>query len=84
MDANKKTSISKAISDEEIGTFWDSHDFTEFDDPNSPDVEFEFTCAVSIERDLFAAIEKQAQIRGVMIETLVNLWLQEKLIETSS
>ena len=84
MDANKVSTISKAATDEAIGAFWDEHDFTDFDDPNAPDVEFEFTCAVPIERQLFTAIERQAQRRGVMIETLVNLWLQEKLLESSS
>jgi len=84
MDANKLSTISKAGTDEAIGAFWDEHDFIEFDDPNAPDVEFEFTCAVPIERELFAAIERQAQKRGVMIETLVNLWLQEKLLGSSS
>lgn len=28
---NRVNSISKADSDEKIGDFWDSHDFTEFD-----------------------------------------------------
>jgi hypothetical protein len=84
MDANKLSSISKAETDEAVGAFWDKHDFTEFDDPNAPDVNFEFTCAVPIERELFAAIERQAQKRGVMIETLVNLWLQEKLLGSTA
>jgi hypothetical protein len=44
-------------------------------------VYFEITCAVPIEVELFAAIEKQAQKRGVQVETLVNLWLQQKLVE---
>ena len=81
MDANKLSSISQADADEKIGEFWDAHDFTEFDDPDAPDVKFEITCAVPIEVELFAAIEKQAHKRGVRVETLVNLWLQQKLAE---
>ena len=81
MDENKKSDISKAVTDQKIGEFWDTHDFTDFDDPNMPDVDFEFACAVPIEADLFSAIEEQAHKRGVKIETLVNLWLQEKLLE---
>jgi hypothetical protein len=80
MDENKLSSVSKADTDEKIGEFWGSHDFTEFD-TGAPDVEFEVTCAVPIERELFAAIEKQAHQRGVKVETLVNLWLQQKLAE---
>jgi hypothetical protein len=81
MDANKLSSISQADTDGKIGEFWDTHDFTEFDDPDAPDVKFEITCAVPIEVELFAAIEKQAHKRGVRVETLVNLWLQQKLAE---
>jgi hypothetical protein len=31
--------------------------------------------------DLLSSVEKQAKIRGVSVETLVNLWLQQKLSE---
>ena len=80
MDANKLSSISQADSDEKIGEFWDTHDFTDFDS-DAPDVKFEVTCAVPIELELFTALEKQAHQRGVQVETLVNLWLQQKLME---
>jgi len=80
MDANKLSSISKADTDEKIGEFWNSHDFTEFD-TDAPDVEFEVTCRVPIEVELFNAIEKEAHKHGVQVETLVNLWLQQKLEE---
>jgi hypothetical protein len=43
------------------------------------DVRFQITCAVPIE--LFAALEKQARQRGVQVETLVNLLLQQRLAE---
>ncbi len=81
MDANKPSSISQADTDEKIGAFWDTHDFTEFDKPTEPDAQFEIACAVPIEVELFAALEQQAHKRGVQIETLVNLWLQQKLVE---
>jgi len=38
--AANKSSISKTDDPEKIGESWDKHDFTEFDDPNAPDVEF--------------------------------------------
>lgn len=75
------SSISQADTDERIGEFWDTHDFTDFDNPATPDVKFEITCAVPIDVELFAALEKQAQQRGVQVETLVNLWLQQRLAE---
>jgi len=37
--------------------------------------------AAPIEIELFAALEKQAHQRGVQVETLANLWLQQKLVE---
>jgi hypothetical protein len=80
MEENRASSISKADLDEEIGEFWDSHDFTEFD-TDAPDAQFEITCAVPVEVELFGEIEKQAHKRGVKVETLVNLWLQQKLAE---
>jgi len=80
MDANKLSSISKADTLEKMGEFWDTHDFTDFD-TDTPDVEFKITCAVPIELDLLSSVEKQARRRGVKVETLVNLWLQQKLAE---
>ena len=81
MDENKLSSVSKADSLEKMGEFWDTHDFTEYDDLNRPDVDFNISCAVPIELDLLSSMERQAHRRGVKIETLVNLWLQQKLTE---
>ncbi|HNT78596.1 MAG TPA: hypothetical protein PKH77_26600 [Anaerolineae bacterium] len=69
MDANEHrvSSVSKADTNEKIGKFWDAHDFTDFDNHDLPDVKFEITCAVPIEIELFAAIEKQAYRRGVQV-----------------
>ena len=81
MDANRLSSISKVDSLEKMGEFWDTHDFTDFDNPDAPDVEFTIISAVPIELDLLSSVEKQAHRRGVKLETLVNLWLQQKLVE---
>lgn len=80
MDGSNLSSISKAQSLEAMGEFWDTHDFTEFD-TDEPDIEFTLANTVAIEADLFSAVEDQARRRGVSAETLVNLWLQEKLTE---
>jgi hypothetical protein len=80
MDANKRSSISNASTFEEMGVFWDTHDFTEYD-TDAPDVPFTVARAVQIEAELLSALERQAQLRGVSLETLVNLWLQQKLSE---
>ncbi len=80
MDENKLSSISKADTLEKIGEFWDTHDFTDFD-TDAPDVEFKISCAIPIELDLLSSVEKQARQRGIKVETLVNLWLQQKISE---
>jgi hypothetical protein len=75
--------MSGAETLEQMGEFWDTHDFTEFD-TDAPDVVVTVSHAVQIETDLLASVEQQAQRRGVSVETLVNLWLQQKLAEESS
>ena len=80
MAENNLSSVSKTNTPQEIGEFWDEHDFTEFD-TDEPDAEFNVSCTVSIEPDLLSALEKQARLRHIKVETLVNLWLHEKLAE---
>jgi hypothetical protein len=82
--AANKSSISKTDNLEKMGEFWDKHDFTEFDDPNAPDVKFRMAVAVPVEPDLLTDIEELARRRGISLETLVNLWLKEKLVETTA
>ncbi|MBU0511298.1 MAG: BrnA antitoxin family protein [Chloroflexi bacterium] len=84
--AKNKSSISKASSYEEIGEFWDSHDAGEFWDQSHP-VEFEidiqssktyFAVDAILDKKLCAVAKEQ----GISAETLLNLWVQEKLQET--
>mgnify|MGYP003602530933 CR=1 FL=1 len=82
MAVSRLSSISQADSLAKMGEFWDTHDFTQFD-TDAPDVEFTTSSTVSVEPDLLAAMEKQARLRGIGVETLVNLWLQEKLAQQS-
>lgn len=83
MKENEVSSISKADSDEKIGEFWDTHDFTEFDS-DAPDAEFEVPCTVPVSLELLSEIERQAAKRGVKVDELVNLWLQQKLDEDAA
>lgn len=82
--AANKSSISKTDNPEKMGEFWDKHDFTDFDDPNKPDVEFHVTVAIPVEPDLLSDIEELAHVRGISTETLVNLWLKEKIVEVKA
>lgn len=78
-----KTSISKAATYEEIGRFWDTHSLADHWSQTKP-VDFQ----VNIESEvtyypladgLSSQIRKMAKRQGVSPETLLNLWVQEKL-----
>ncbi len=78
-----KSSVSKARSYKEIGEFWDTHDLAEYWEKTRP-VEFEVdiqseTTYFPLESSLSAKIRSIAKQRGVSQETLLNLWVQEKL-----
>ncbi len=82
---DNKTSISKADTFEEIGEFWDKHSLADYWDQTEK-VEFKI-CAVrrhriTIEPELYDKISSSSRIRGVQPETLINLWLTEKLEES--
>ena len=81
MGANRVSSISQADTLEKMGEFWDTHDLTDFDNLEAPDVACQMACAIPIESDLLSALEQHARRHGVHVETLVNLWLQQKLVE---
>jgi hypothetical protein len=66
------SSISKADTDEKIGEFWDTHDFTEFD-TDLPDAEFEVVSTVPVHLELLKEIEERAAQRGVKVKTLVSM-----------
>ena len=83
MGKNKLSSISKTDNLEKMGEFWDENNFTDFDDPKATDAEFQISCAVPIELDLLTGVEKEARLRGIKPEELVNLWVQQKLAEQS-
>ncbi len=78
----RKTSISKAGSIQEIGEYWDTHSLAEHWD-ETIEVSFEIQATqrrrVTIDPDVYSQIETAAHTRGVSPETLVNLWLAEHL-----
>ncbi len=85
MSENKNTqlsSISQAETLEEIGEFWDTHSLDDYWD-KTREVEFEVRATqrrcVTVEPKIYKDLEAEARVRGVVPETLVNLWLAEKL-----
>jgi hypothetical protein len=79
------TSISKARTLEEVAEFWDTHSLADYWD-QTHEVEFEVRARrirrVTLAPEIYAQVEAQARERGVMPETLVNLWLAERLRRT--
>jgi len=81
----RSSAISKAGSYQEIGEYWDKHDLSEVWDKTRParfdvSIESEQTLC-GIEKELSQTIDRVARERGVSSQTLVNLWLKEKVQE---
>jgi hypothetical protein len=82
-----KSSVSKGKSYNEIGEFWDTHDLANYWTKTKAirfdvDIQSEITY-YSIDKKLSERLQSVARERGVSPDTLVNLWLQEKLQEQS-
>jgi len=80
-----KSSVSQATSYNKIGEFWDTHDVSDFWDKTreasfNVDIESEVTY-YALDKTLSEKIQAVALKRGVTADTLVNLWVQEKLQE---
>ncbi len=82
--SNEITSVSKARSLDEIADYWDTHSLAD-DWDSLPDVELEVRALprrrVVIAPDLYDKLASRARIQGLSPETLVNLWLAERLLE---
>ena len=81
--AENKSSISKADSYQKIGEYWDNQDVSEIWD-DTEEVEFEVDLQsdvyyYAVETSLSSQLHKIAEEKGVSAETLLNLWLQEKV-----
>ncbi len=85
MGANKETqrsSISYAKSYEEIGEYWDTHSLDDHWD-ETREANFEIRAKrrhrVTLDTEVYEQLAEEARVRGVVPETLVNLWLAERL-----
>jgi metal-dependent HD superfamily phosphatase/phosphodiesterase len=80
-----KSSTSGATTYKEIGSFWDTHSLSDFWGQTRKvaiDVEIESEITYySVDRRLSEKVQSLAQRRGVSADTLINLWVQEKLQE---
>ncbi len=85
-EKNDLSSISRSRSVAQMAEFWDTHDATDFDG-QTQQVEMSFDLHIrhhyiAIDPDLLTKLEDIAQKRGIGVESLANIWLQERAIET--
>ncbi|MCY4403990.1 MAG: CopG family antitoxin [Candidatus Poribacteria bacterium] len=76
------SSISKARTLDEIADYWDTHSLDDhWDETHEVDFEVRIQrkCRVTLTPEIYEKIEKQALEQGILPETLVNLWLAERL-----
>ena len=83
-----KSSISKARSYAEIGEFWDKQDLSDFWSKTRK-VKFDVVLEPEatyypVQKDLSEKIQSEARKQGVPSDTLVNLWLEQKIKERRS
>jgi hypothetical protein len=83
--AENKSSLSDSHSYEELSEYWDTHSLADHWDKTSP-VEFELDVRSSalyfpVDRLLADKLRTVAAAHGVSTETLLNLWLQEKVAD---
>lgn len=82
-----RSSISNASSYREMGEYWDTHDAGEIWEQTEP-AEFEVDLRQErvyypVGRSLSEKIAQIAREQGISAETLLNLWVQEKVLRLS-
>lgn len=84
MSENKK--IPAMASYEEMAEFWDAHSLADYWDQTEP-AEFEISpdarrrYLVAVDPDLLRRVQRMAHARGLSTESLVNLFIEQRLHE---
>jgi predicted HicB family RNase H-like nuclease len=86
--AKNKSSISKKDSYQKIGEFWEANDLGEIWEKTEA-AEFEVALEsnvfyYAVETSLSSKLRLIAERKGISVETLVNLWLHEKVNSSAS
>ena len=86
MSGDKQTSqtdISNVRTEEEIADFWDTHSLDEYWE-QTREAAFALRTQrcrrITLDPEVYDRIEAQARARGLMSETLVNLWLKDRIL----
>ena len=85
-NSRDRSKIPSFHTTEEVQEFWDTHSVTEFEDKlREVPVDVRLKSVqhqVAIEPSLLARLRRIARARGLSTESLVNLWLHEKVTAT--
>ena len=86
MEKNKKNPIPEHFkSAEDAGNFWDTHDLADYwDQTRETDLIFNLKRRhyfIGIDPKIAQKLQRISEAEGISAETMVNLWLQEKLQE---
>lgn len=78
---NNSKPIPENMTIEEASEFWDTHDVADYP---SHVVQLEYApeeriTFVAVANQFLGPLEQRAKEDGISLETLVNLWIQEKL-----
>ncbi|MCB0257003.1 MAG: hypothetical protein KDI55_25065 [Anaerolineae bacterium] len=87
MAEDRLSSISQSRSVEEMAEFWDTHSLADYED-QTYEVEMTFDPAaqrslIGIEPELMNELRRIARQRQVSTQTLVNVWLQQRVDQVS-
>jgi len=82
-----RSSMSQSRSHEEMAAFWDTHDATDFD-AQTHEVPMQFDLRsrrhyLAIDPEVLTRLRQAATARGLSVESLANLWLQERLLTST-
>ncbi|MEO0248103.1 MAG: hypothetical protein ABIN58_00900 [candidate division WOR-3 bacterium] len=81
-ESRRKTTISRAKTIEGIAAFWDANSLDDYwgrTRSTSFDVRAVRRRRITIAPETYSRIEALARLRGVTAETLVNVWLTERV-----
>lgn len=90
-DSSQKPRPPEALPDNftsiaELADFWDTHSTADYEDA-AEEVTFEVDLSSSkvyfpVAKDLLEKVRMEARRQGVSPETLINLWVQERLSQS--
>jgi len=81
-----KSTVSKTSSYVQMGEYWDKHDLSDVWE-NTEKTDFDFIAEsqvtyFAVERSLSEKLRSIVLAQGMSADTILNLWIQEKMLST--